>query len=42
MALTKQMPCGHQAIIKNKMTEGNQWIEILSYLMKKIRNINGM
>jgi hypothetical protein len=37
--LTKQMPYGHKAIIKNKMKEGNQWIEILSYLMKESRNI---
>jgi hypothetical protein len=37
--LTKQMPCSHQEIIKNKMKEGNQLIEILSYIMKENKNI---
>jgi len=37
--LTKQMPYGHKAIIKNKMREGNQWIEILSCSMKETKNI---
>jgi hypothetical protein len=39
MKLTKEMPYGHKVIIKNKMREGNQWIEILSYFMKENRNI---
>jgi hypothetical protein len=39
MRLTKQTPCGRQTIIKNKMKEGNQSIEILSYIMKENINI---
>jgi hypothetical protein len=41
MTLIKQTPYGHYAIIKNKMTKDNQWIEILSYLIKDSRNIDG-
>jgi hypothetical protein len=33
------MPYGHKVIIKNKMREGNQWIEILSCVVKENKNI---